>query len=120
MPRNTLGAKRRPRRVRWEGAANDLSGTRGALCHELVYVVVVAVLDASADPPGPRGPEAVADPALSEGGHARRGRPVRGIASVEGVREIEVLHLDRVSTGGYPREYVIMLTDRGEGRVVLD
>ena len=37
------------------------------LGHKLVYVVVVAVLDARADAPAPRGPEAVADPAPGEG-----------------------------------------------------
>jgi hypothetical protein len=41
------------------------------LGHHLVYVVVVAVLDARADAPSLRGPQAVADPALPEGGHAR-------------------------------------------------
>jgi hypothetical protein len=65
--------------------------------------VVVAVLNAGIDASGPRGPEAVTDPALAEGRHARRGRPVRRIASVQSVREIEVLHLDRVACGGYPR-----------------
>ena len=39
-PGHRTGAKRRPRRVRWEGAANDSSGTREALGHELVNVVV--------------------------------------------------------------------------------
>jgi hypothetical protein len=32
--------------MRWEGAANWLSGIRGALSHQLIYVVVVAVLQA--------------------------------------------------------------------------
>ena len=41
------------------------------LGHHLVYVVVVAVLDARADPSGSRRPAAVADPALAEGGNAR-------------------------------------------------
>jgi hypothetical protein len=90
-----------------------------ALCHELVNVVVVAVLDARADASGPHGPQAVADPALAEGGPAR-GRPVRGMAGVECVREVVVLHLDRIATGGYPREHVPMLTDGGEGGVNLD
>ena len=49
------------------------------LRHHLVYVVVVAVLDAGADASCLRGPQAVADPALAEGCHAR-GRPVRGIS----------------------------------------
>jgi hypothetical protein len=44
--------------------------------HQLVYVVVEAVLDAGVDTATPRGPQAVADPALPEGCHARRGRPV--------------------------------------------
>src|SRR5215207_2570778 len=52
---------------------------REALGHQLVYVVDLTVLDAGADAPGPRGPEAGADPALPEGGHPR-GRPVGGIA----------------------------------------
>ena len=39
-----IGGKRRPRRMRWEGAANDFSGIRQALGHELVYVVVVAIV----------------------------------------------------------------------------
>src|SRR5215211_4558304 len=82
--------------------------------------MVVAVLDARADASGPRGPQAVADPALAEGGHARRSRPVRGIAGVQRVSEIEVLNLDRVAASGYPREYVIVLADRGKGRIVLD
>src|SRR3954451_21052199 len=38
------------------------------LGHKLVYVVIVAILDARADAPGPRGPAAVAYPALPEGG----------------------------------------------------
>jgi hypothetical protein len=46
------------------------SGIDEALGHHLVYVVVVAVLDARADASGLRGPAAVADPALAEGGHA--------------------------------------------------
>jgi hypothetical protein len=46
--------------MRWEGAANDLSGIRWALCHELVYVMVVAVLDAGTDAAGPRGPHLLA------------------------------------------------------------
>jgi hypothetical protein len=50
------GGKRRPRRMRWKGAANDLSGIRQTLGHELVDVVVVAVLDARADAAGPRSP----------------------------------------------------------------
>ncbi len=41
-----------------------------ALRHQLLYVVVVAVLDARAHPSRPRGPQAVADPALTEGSHA--------------------------------------------------
>jgi hypothetical protein len=49
------------------------------LRHHLVYVVVVTVLDAGADASGPRGPQAVADPALAEGGHACGGT-VQGIA----------------------------------------
>jgi hypothetical protein len=49
------------------------------LSHKLVNVVVVAVLDAGADASGPHGPQAVADPALAEGCHARGG-PVRRIA----------------------------------------
>src|SRR5215203_5540707 len=89
------------------------------LGHKLVYVVVVTVLDARADASGPRGPAAEADPALAEGGHPS-GRAIRGIARVEGVREIEVLDLDCVATGGYPREDVIMSTHGGEGRIVLD
>jgi hypothetical protein len=48
--------------VRWEGAAYDLSGTRGALGHELVNVVVVAVLDARADAAAPRGLQATGGP----------------------------------------------------------
>jgi hypothetical protein len=28
----------------WEGAANDFSGVREALCHKLINVVVVAVV----------------------------------------------------------------------------
>ena len=53
------------------------------LSHHLVYVVVVAILDAGADASGPLGPQAVADPALAEGRYARRGRPVRGIVGVQ-------------------------------------
>src|SRR5215212_1160784 len=82
--------------------------------------MVVAVLDAGTDTVGPRGPQAVADPALAEGCHARRGRPVGGIAGVEGVSEIVVLYLDRVAGGGYPREEVLVLAYGGEGRIVLD
>jgi hypothetical protein len=47
------------------------SGIDEALGHKLVDVVVVAVLDAGADASGPRGPQAVADPALAEGCNAR-------------------------------------------------
>src|SRR5215218_7588133 len=89
------------------------------LRHKLVYVVVVAVLDARADASGPRRPQAVADPALADGCHPRC-RPVRGIACVEGVREVGVLNLDRVATGGYPREKIPVPANGGEGRVVLD
>jgi len=81
-----------------------------ALCHKLVYVVVVAVLDAGMDASGPRGPQAVADPALAEGRNARE-RSVRGIAGVEGVGEIEVLNLDRVTACGYPRENIYETND---------
>src|SRR4051812_30214579 len=116
-PYQALGAKRRPRRVRWEGAANDFSGVREAPGHELVYVVVVAVLDigvdAGVDAAGPRRPQVVANPALPEGGNARRGGPVRGIASVQSVREIGVLDLDRVAAGGYAREDVPGPADGG-------
>jgi hypothetical protein len=52
-------------------ACPALSTSYVRLRHKLVYVVVVAVLDARADASGPRGPEAVADPAPAEGGHAR-------------------------------------------------
>src|SRR5215203_7554470 len=89
------------------------------LRHKLINVVVVTVLDTGTDASRPRGPQAVADPALAEGCHAR-GRPVRGIARVEGVREIEVLNLDRVASGGYPRENAFVPADGGEGRIVLD
>src|SRR5215203_2283139 len=89
------------------------------LRHKLINVVVVAVLDAGIDAPGLRGPQAVADPALAERCHAC-GRPVRGISGVEGVREIEVLHLDRVACGGYPRENIPVPTHGSEGRIVLD
>src|SRR5215204_4534269 len=89
------------------------------LRHKFIYVVVVTVLDAGADASGPRGPQAVADPALAEGGHPR-GRPVRGIARVQSVCEIEVLNLDRIACGGYPREDVFVPADGGEGRIVLD
>jgi hypothetical protein len=68
---------------------------------ELVNVVLVAILDAGVDTASPRGPQAVADPALAEGCHARC-RPVGGIASVQSVREVEVLNLDRVAASGYP------------------
>src|SRR5215211_5830750 len=88
------------------------------LGHEFIYVVVVAVLDAGADASAPRGPQAVADPALPEGRHAS-GRAGGGIACVEGVGEIEVLNLDGVAASGYPREKVLVLTDGGEGSVVL-
>jgi hypothetical protein len=42
------------------------------------------------------------------------------MASVESIREIEVLNLDGVAASGYRREYFLVLTDGGEGRVVLD
>src|SRR5215211_1120659 len=89
------------------------------LGHKLVHVVVVAVLDAGADAAGPRGPQAVADPALAEGRHPR-GRPVRGIAGVQSVREVVVLNLDRVASGGYPREKIPVAARGGEGGIVLD
>jgi hypothetical protein len=57
--------------VRREGAANDLSGIRGALGHELVYVVVVTVLDARIDAPGPQSPQAVAYTLLAEARQSR-------------------------------------------------
>src|SRR5215207_6442150 len=84
------------------------------LRHKLVDVVVVAILDAGVDTATPGSPEAVADPALAEGGHAR-GRPVRGIAGVEGVSEVEVLNLDGVAASSYPCEYVLVLADGGKG-----
>ena len=43
-------------------ARPTIPGTRRALGHELVYVVVVAVLDAGADAAGPRGPQATGSP----------------------------------------------------------
>src|SRR5829696_537753 len=89
------------------------------LGHHLVNVVVVTVLDARTDASGLRGPQAVADPTLAEGGHPR-GPPIRGIAGVESVREIEVLNLDRVPAGGYPRKNVLVAADGGKGRIVLD
>src|SRR5215203_3357348 len=89
------------------------------LRHKLINVVVVTVLDARADASGPRGPQAVADPALAEGRHPRGGT-VRRITGVQSVREIVVLHLDRVPTGGYPRENIPVAADGGEGGVVLD
>jgi Phage integrase family len=81
--------------------------------------VVVTVLDARADASGLRGPQTVADPALAEGGHPS-GRPVCGIARVEGVYEIEILDLDRVACGGYRREEVTVSANGCEGRIVLD
>src|SRR5215207_9438038 len=45
------------------------------LRHELVYVVVVSILDAGVYTATPRGPLTIADPALPEGCHACR-RPV--------------------------------------------
>src|SRR5215217_7879688 len=89
------------------------------LGHHLVNVVVIAVLDARADPSGPRGPETVADPALAEGRHTR-GRSVGGISGVQSVREIVVLDFDRVAAGGYPREKILVPTHQGEGGIVLD
>jgi hypothetical protein len=86
---------------------------------KLVNGVVVAILDAGADTAGPRGPEAIADPALAEGCH-ERGRSDGGIAGVEGVSEVEVFRLERVDASGYPREYVLVFADGGEGRIVLD
>jgi hypothetical protein len=41
-----------------------------ALGHKVIYVMVVAVLDAGAGPPRPRGPHTVADAPLAEGSHA--------------------------------------------------
>src|SRR5215212_5190641 len=41
------------------------------LRHELVYVVVVAILHAWVDTTGPHGPLPIADPTLPEGGNAR-------------------------------------------------
>ena len=67
-----------------------IPGIRWVLGHELVYVVVVAVLDARADTSSLRGPQAVADPTLAEGCYPS-GRPVGGIAGVERVRIIVVL-----------------------------
>src|SRR5829696_8325013 len=89
------------------------------LGHQLVYVVVVTVLDAGADAPGLRGPATVANPALTERCHPSR-RPVRGISGVEGISEIEVLDLDRVACGGYPRENILVPTDGCEGGIILD
>jgi hypothetical protein len=42
------------------------------------------------------------------------------MASVQSIREVEILNLDGVSAGGYPREEIPVLTDGGEGRIVLD
>ena len=49
-----------------------LTGICETLGHKLIYVVVVAILDAGANTIGPRDPEAVSDPTLTEGGHAHR------------------------------------------------
>jgi hypothetical protein len=113
--RHTLGEGR----AGCKGKARPtVPGIREALGHELVYVVVVAVLHARADAPGPRGPQAVADPALAEGRHPR-GWPVRGIVGKEGVGEIVVLDLDCVARGGYPRKNIPVPTHGGEGGIVL-
>src|SRR5215207_3512267 len=92
------------------------------LAHKLVDVVVETVVYAVdvVQPSAPACPQPIADPALPEGCHARRGGPVGGIVSVEGVREVGVLNLDRVAASGYCREYVLVLTDGSKGRVVLD
>src|SRR5215217_5585096 len=42
------------------------------------------------------------------------------MASVEGVSEVGVLHLDRIAAGGYPCEHVPVAAHGGEGGVVLD
>src|SRR5215204_4706319 len=107
MPRSE--AKARP----------TISGVLEALGHNLVYIVVVAILDAGADASGSRGPQTVADPALAEACNAR-GRPVRGISCVEGVSEIGVLNLYRVAASGYPREYVLVPAYGGKRGIVLD
>jgi hypothetical protein len=62
------------------------------LSHKLINVVVVTVLDARADAPGPCGPQAVAEPTFAEGGHPS-GRPVGGISCVEGAGEFGVLEI---------------------------
>ena|SRR5215211_1815936 len=102
-PRNT----KEPEPRQWDSG-------RSRSRQEFVNVVVVAILNAGVDTATPRGPEAVADPALAEGCHAR-GRPIQGITGVESIRVIEVLNLDGVAASGYPREYVLVLTDGGEG-----
>ena len=55
--------------MRWEGAANDSFGIREALGHELVYVVVVAVVNAAdvSKPSVPACPLTIAYPTLGEG-----------------------------------------------------
>jgi hypothetical protein len=78
VPPRSAGPGQDEGRAGSDGKARPtICGVREALGHELVDVV--AVLDAGADTPGPRGPEAITDPALAEGCHAR-GRSVRGIA----------------------------------------
>jgi hypothetical protein len=63
------------------------------LGHKLVYVVVVAVLDARADAPGPRGPLPIVDPALAEGGYL-------DAIGAKAVPEAEVLNVNSVRATG--------------------
>ena len=79
--------------MRWEGAAYE-SGTRGALGHKLVYVVVVAVVEAVdvTQVPVPARPLAVAYPALGEARHPHA-------IDEKTVSEVKVLHLYPMHAG---------------------
>ena len=70
--------------MRWEGAANDISGVREALGHELVHVVVVSVVQAVdvVKPSVPARPLPITYPPLGEGRHPN----TIGLRTVAGYR----------------------------------
>src|SRR5215213_7498611 len=83
------------------------------LRHELVYVVVVAILHAWVDTATPRGPLPIADPALSEANHP-------ATIGIDAIAEVEVLYLYLLLASHYSSNDVFVLADGGKRGIILD
>src|SRR5215212_6618598 len=82
-------------------------------CQKLVDIVVEAILDAGVDTASPRGPETVADPALSEANHP-------ATIGIDAIAEVELLYLNLMLARDNGSNDVLVLADGGEGGIVLD